>query len=88
VGDVGFIFEETWHGKSFSGSAEKDKVTLTRWDKRLPYQLGNMVCMTRKEAEDHDILNPEKLAEHYTADVLELVAKKFAEEAHFNKYRG
>ncbi|CEG78632.1 hypothetical protein RMATCC62417_13209 [Rhizopus microsporus] len=77
VRDVGYIFEEMWHGKS-AISGPSDKLCLTRWDKTQPIGYTNAVCMTRIEANEHDSL-PEStdLEKHYGKEICDRVNERF-----------
>lgn len=63
--DVGYIFEEMWHGKSIV-SGPNDRLALTRWVASEPLSYHNTVCMTREEAKAHERLPADvNLREHY-----------------------
>ncbi|GAA5817604.1 hypothetical protein MFLAVUS_011152 [Mucor flavus] len=80
VRDVGYIFEEMWHGKSVI-SGPDDKTSLTRWDKSKPLSYFNTVCMTRIEANAHDKLPKDtNLEEYYGQDIYRKVTKRFEDE--------
>ncbi|KAJ3095234.1 hypothetical protein HDU97_007138 [Phlyctochytrium planicorne] len=52
--DVGYILDEVFKSRSiFSGSIDKDKITLSKWNLSQPYLTTNMVCMTKSEADKH-----------------------------------
>lgn len=53
--DVGYIFEEMWHGKSII-SGPNDRLALTRWIASQPLSYYNTVCMTREEVKAHEKL--------------------------------
>lgn len=80
VRDVGYIFEEMWHGKSVI-SGPDDKLCLTRWDRRKKLDYLNTVCMTRVEANAHDKL-PENtdLEKHYGKEVYNRVEERFTQQ--------
>ncbi|KAJ3088605.1 hypothetical protein HK100_007993 [Physocladia obscura] len=88
VQDVGFVLEEVWFGKSaLSGSFEKEKVTLTRWDISKPWKIDNLVCLTRKEAEEHSLLPFAKLESHYGKEFVDKVNGKLQSARELNKWR-
>lgn len=63
--DVGYIFEEMWHGKSII-SGPNDRLALTRWVASEPLSYYNTVCMTREEVKAHEKLPADvNLREHY-----------------------
>jgi hypothetical protein len=59
-------------------SGPNDKLALTRWNRSLPLDYTNTVCMTRSEANTHDKL-PENtdLEQHYGKKVYENIIKTF-----------
>ncbi|KAI8846631.1 hypothetical protein BC829DRAFT_398143 [Chytridium lagenaria] len=83
-----------YKGRSLlSGSVEKDKVTLVRWNPSLPQCPSNMVCMTRIEADRHvaawqggDAVK--WLEERYEKEVLEKVKNRVNEVRQAEKWRG
>ncbi|KAI9363192.1 ubiquitin-protein ligase molybdopterin-converting factor [Pilaira anomala] len=78
--DVGYIFEEMWHGKSVI-SGPDDKLALTRWDKSKPLSYFNTVCMTRMEANTHDKLPTDtNLEDFYGKDIYKKVMTRFDNE--------
>lgn len=78
--DVGYIFEEMWHGKSVI-SGPDDKLALTRWDKSKPLCYFNTVCMTRMEANTHDKLPTDtNLEDFYGKDIYKKVMTRFDDE--------
>ncbi|KAJ3214950.1 hypothetical protein HDU67_001038, partial [Dinochytrium kinnereticum] len=91
--DVGYILDEVFKGRSIlSGSLEKEKVTLTRWNPSLPFLPTNMVCMTRVEAEKHlsSFTNddPSWLVKQYGQTLFDEVTKKLEEIREAEKWRG
>lgn len=80
VRDVGYIFEEMWHGKSVI-SGPDDKASLTRWDKSKPLSYFNTVCMTRVEANTHDKLPKDtNLEDYYGQDIYRKIMNRFDDE--------
>ncbi|KAI9305587.1 hypothetical protein BJ944DRAFT_133964, partial [Cunninghamella echinulata] len=53
IRDVGYIFEEIWHGKSVLSGPQK-QLALTRWDKTKPLSIFNTVVMSRDECKKHE----------------------------------
>ncbi|KAI9344944.1 hypothetical protein BDR26DRAFT_818580, partial [Obelidium mucronatum] len=88
VQDVGFVLEEIYFGKSIiSGSAEKEKVILTRWNNSLPFIIDNLVAMTKKEADDHAAIPFAKFASHYGNELVAKVERKLQNIRNVNKWR-
>lgn len=78
--DVGYIFEEMWHGKSVI-SGPDDKLALTRWDKSKPLSYFNTVCMTRTEANTHDKLpDSTNLEDFYGQEMYANIVKRLDDE--------
>ncbi|KAJ1984761.1 hypothetical protein H4R34_000449 [Dimargaris verticillata] len=83
--DVGYLFEEVWRGRSaLSGTFEKP--TLVRWRSDQPLSMQNCVCMTKKEAKEHDALT-EPVELHYSPEVLQYIASRLAEEKRLSQWR-
>ncbi|KAJ3378681.1 hypothetical protein HDU84_007393 [Entophlyctis sp. JEL0112] len=88
VQDIGFVLDEIWLGKSFlSGSYEKEKVTLTRWNTNKPWKIDNLVCLTKKEADEHSLIPFEKMESHYGHDIIAKVETKLQEIRKSEKWR-
>ncbi|KAJ3159741.1 hypothetical protein HDU86_001391 [Geranomyces michiganensis] len=86
VADVGYVFEEIWRGRSaVSGSFEKPQIV--RWDNSKPPSFQNLVCLTRAEADKHDKIPANRLAEHYPPEIIEFIEARFLEERRLNKWR-
>ncbi|CAO3643412.1 unnamed protein product [Cunninghamella blakesleeana] len=77
--DVGFVFEEVWHGKSALSGPQK-QLALVRWDKTKPLSILNTVCMSREECKKHDKLSPDvNLMDEYGKEIIDHIEKKFEE---------
>ncbi|KAL6940844.1 tRNA threonylcarbamoyladenosine dehydratase [Hanseniaspora vineae] len=87
--DVPYILEEVFRGKSpISGFSTR--LTLSKWDPSQPLSLQNVVIMTREEQKTHEerVLNgKESLSDVYSKEVLDLIAKRFAEEKFYSEFR-
>jgi hypothetical protein len=85
--DIGFLFEEIWRGRSaISGVFEK--LVLIRWDASKPLAYGNIVCMTRQEASEHDALSSmEQVEAHYQPDILAYIQRRIQKEKEENEWR-
>ncbi|KAI7885992.1 hypothetical protein K492DRAFT_233726 [Lichtheimia hyalospora FSU 10163] len=78
--DVGYIFEEMWHGKSIV-SGPNDRLALTRWVASQPLSYHNTVCMTKDEVKAHEKLPADvNLREHYGDAVCNAVEERFNKE--------
>ncbi|KAI8619626.1 hypothetical protein BC830DRAFT_1103319 [Chytriomyces sp. MP71] len=87
--DVGFVLEEIWLGKSaLSGSLDKEKVTLTRWDVSKPYRIDNLICLTKKESEDHAKVPFKSVEAHYGKEFVDKVEKRLRYVRDLEKWRG
>ncbi|KAI8925810.1 hypothetical protein BC831DRAFT_459505 [Entophlyctis helioformis] len=85
--DVAFIVEETWGGKSALSSVASDRLFITRWNPRKPMELGNLLCMTRAEADKHEKLAPEEFEAVYGKEFVDKVNQKFEIEQRYRKWR-
>ncbi|ORY50775.1 hypothetical protein BCR33DRAFT_494929 [Rhizoclosmatium globosum] len=86
--DIGFVLEEIYFGKSLlSGSVEKEKVILTRWDSSKPYKIDNLVALTKKEADDHANIPFSKVSTHYGKEFVAKVERKLQNIRDVNKWR-
>ncbi|KAI8340083.1 hypothetical protein BC941DRAFT_419336 [Chlamydoabsidia padenii] len=80
--DVGYIFEEMWHGKSVI-SGPQTQVVLVKWDQSKPLDFMNTVVMTREEAKKHEALPlGTDLCQHYGQDICTFVETKFKTHGH------
>ena len=103
VGDVGYMVEEVFRGKSVV-SGITTRLALVRWRKPLesPISLGvegqksstvklkDLVCMTKEEAAMHEkeVLRGSKRPEEiYDKQTVALVEARIAEELQYEKYR-
>lgn len=102
--DVGYLIEEVFRGKSVVSGAPT-RLTLVRWtvpeggltmnshredQKVSSLRLGDLVCMTKEEAAEHEkqILQGGKhAAEVYSEEVIGLVERRRQEEKNFDQYR-
>ncbi|KAH3900155.1 related to E.coli molybdopterin-converting factor chlN [Saccharomycodes ludwigii] len=89
LSDIGYLVEEVWRGRS-PVSGFSTRLTLSKWDPSKPISLQNVVILTKEEQKEHEnrILNGnEKFEDVYSKEVLDLVAKRFSEEAYYSKFR-
>ena len=103
AGDVGYVVEEVFRGKSVV-SGIPTRLALVRWrkptestielgvegQKSSKLKLNDLVCMTKEEAAVHDreVLRGSKTAEElYDRDIVELVEGRIKEEVMYEKYR-
>ena len=54
VDDVGYIIEEIFRGRSVLEPFHTTRLTLVKWRKEGNLEWGNVVCMTKAEANEHD----------------------------------
>ena len=103
VGDVGYVVEEVFRGKS-ALSGIPTRLTLVRWrkprektlnvavegQKSSTLKLRDLVCMTKEEAVVHEreVIKGSKTPEEmYDKETVELVEARIAEELSYEKYR-
>lgn len=102
--DVGYLVEEVYRGKSVV-SEVPTRLTLVRWtvpeegltmnerfegQKTSSLQLGDLVCMTKEEAAEHEkqiLQGGKNPAVVYNEEVIDLVERRRLEEKHFEQYR-
>jgi hypothetical protein len=102
-GDVGYLVEEVYNGRSVISDLST-RLVLTRWkkpktnfmDKRTPGQtnsllrMNELVLMTKEEATKHEkkvLKGDKRLKEVYDADILEKVSKLMEEEERYERFR-
>ncbi|CAO3586041.1 unnamed protein product [Absidia cylindrospora] len=85
IKDVGYVFEEMWHGKSVL-TGPQNQMALVRWNKLKPLDFMNTVVMSKEEAKRHDILpiNTD-LHQHYGQDICTFIEERFKDEEHRRK---
>ncbi|SCU97669.1 LAMI_0F10902g1_1 [Lachancea mirantina] len=87
--EIGYIVEEVFRGKSpISGFSTR--LTLSKWDPKLPVSLQNVVLLTKEEQKEHEkrVLNGhEAIEDVYSAQVLAEVNKRFEEENYYSQFR-
>ncbi|EPE35033.1 Activating enzyme of the ubiquitin-like protein [Glarea lozoyensis ATCC 20868] len=104
VYDVGYLVEEVYRGKSVL-SGITTRLALVRWrkpeagstikvdvegQKNSIVRLGDLVCMTKEEANVHEreVVKGDKTPEQfYDEEIVELVESRLREEKSFEKYR-
>lgn len=89
MGDVSYILEEVFHGKS-PISNYSTKLTLSRWDPSKDISTQNVVVMTKEEQANHEkkvLKGGAKLEEVYSKEVLELVESRFADDRYWSQFR-
>lgn len=83
--DVAFIVEEVWNGRSIlSGDFT---VTLVPWKEKLGYEMGNLVCMTKREADAHTKFGECDLVQVYGQDLCDFVEARFECERGWSRHR-
>ena len=102
MGDVAFLVEEVYRGKS-AVSGIPTRLVLIRWpkpkqstlikieeQKSSDLRLRDLVCMTKEEAARHQrevLLGDKALSDIYDADTIERVEAKLNEAEAFERYR-
>ena len=72
--DVGFILQEIYNGRSAFSKVAGERLVLLRWNPLLPAELGNMLFLTKEEAEVHKNSSQDKLATVYGDQYNDLLA--------------
>jgi hypothetical protein len=86
--DTNILISQVWRSRSaVSGALEKDKVILARWDPRKPVIIGNIICLTRKEADQHAGLDPNSYRAFYGDEVVNLVEAKLKQQLDIDRWR-
>jgi hypothetical protein len=102
VGDVGYVIEEVWRGRS-AVSGVPTRLALVRWrrpegetvseiegQKASLVKLDQLVCMTKEEAQRHerDVVRGEKIPEEvWGKAVCEYVEERFKDEERYAQWR-
>ncbi|KAI5951979.1 hypothetical protein KGF54_005054 [Candida jiufengensis] len=87
--DVIYLLEDVFRGKS-PISNYSTRLTLSRWDSTKEISLQNVVIMTKEEQKLHEkrvLIGGEPLEVVYPREVIELVNKRFKDEAYFSQFR-
>ncbi|EMG50033.1 putative mitochondrial outer membrane protein [Candida maltosa Xu316] len=87
--EVNYLLEDVFRGKS-PISNYSTRLTLSRWDPKKELSLQNVVIMTKDEQRNHEnrVLNGgEALEDVYSKEVLDLIQKRFADEAYFSQFK-
>lgn len=84
VDDCGYIFQETWGGRSALGGAVNERLCLLRFNCDKKCTFGNIICLTRKEALKHVMLKAADLEAYYKKDY-EKICKRLDQEEIFYK---
>ncbi|KAJ3346998.1 hypothetical protein HDU91_006913 [Kappamyces sp. JEL0680] len=79
--ECGFIFEDTWRSRSALGGSVNDRLFLVRWDPTKRAELGNLICLTKSQAEKHEQLQASEIATAYPKEFLAYVQSRFEREA-------
>lgn len=88
LNDVPYILEEVYHGKS-PISNYSTRLTMSRWDPEQELSFQNVVVMTKDEQKNHEekvLKGGQKLEDVYSAEVLERVRVRFAEEKYYSQF--
>lgn len=68
-------------------SGQLDKLQLVRWNPSKPASFGNLICLTKKEAEIHEKLDPADWETNYSKDFLDFVSCRFEKEKVENDWK-
>jgi len=83
VDDVGYIIEEVFRGHSVLEPFHASRLTLIPWRAEGGPTWGNVVCLTKAEAKDHEkrvLKGGEKVEEVYGGEVISRVDEIWKEE--------
>lgn len=83
IGDIGFLFEEIWKGRSCLTGSDA-KLQLVKWDNKGEFELGNMICVGRKEAQKHSSVKIENVVDVYGDSVVKYVNERLEVERVMN----
>ena len=75
------MFEETWRSRSAFGGSVNDSLQFCRWDPAKEARMGNLILLTRAQANNHSKLESiEKVLAAYSQEQLDYVASRFKRE--------
>jgi len=81
--DVGYIVEEVFRGRSILEPFHTTRLTLIKWRTEGAPAWGNMVCLTKAEAGEHEkrvLSGNEKVEDVYSSEIVSRVKKLWEEE--------
>lgn len=84
---MGFIFQETWRTKSALSKSVNEKLCIVLWDPTKPIDFGNLICMTKKEAQKHQTIHPKDFINEYSKEQLDYIQERFMVEQKALQYR-
>jgi tRNA threonylcarbamoyladenosine dehydratase len=88
--DVAYIVEEVFRGRSVLEPFQATRLTLIKWRVDTGLQWGNVVCMTKAEAIEHEkrvLKGKESVEEVYDEEVVSRVAEIWEEEKEMRAVR-
>jgi tRNA threonylcarbamoyladenosine dehydratase len=80
---VAYIVEEVFRGRSVLEPFNTTRLTLVKWRAEIDLGWGNVVCMTKAEAIEHEkrvLKGCESVEDVYDMEVLERVSEIWQEE--------
>lgn len=81
--DVAYIVEEVFRGRSVLEPFNTTRLTLVKWRAEIGLEWGNVVCMTKAEAIEHEkrvLKGSESVEDVYDKEVLQRVYEIWQEE--------
>jgi hypothetical protein len=90
VDDVAYIIEEVFRGRSVLEPFHATRLTLVKWRADAGLEWGNVVCMTKAEAVEHEkrvLKGNESVEEVYDWEVVTRVAEIWEEEKEMRAIR-
>ena len=91
VEDIGFLFDEVYHGRSSIPPAlVLPKAQAVRWNKSRPLSEDNLVFMNSKDAEKHEkecLVGDQSLVDVWGEEAVELIRWKSADVRQILAYR-
>jgi tRNA threonylcarbamoyladenosine dehydratase len=90
VDDVGYIIEELFRGRSVLYPFHTSRLTLVQWQAEGPVTWGNVICLTKAEALEHEkrvLKGGEKVEGLYSPEVISRVDEIWKEERDLREVR-
>ena len=90
VDDVGYIIEELFRGRSAMYPFHTSRLTLAPWRPEGGVAWGNLVCLTKAEAIEHEkrvLSGREKVEDVYDPEVVSRIEEIWKEEREMRKLR-
>lgn len=87
--DAEYIIEEIFHGRS-PISGDPNRLVLSMWDPNAPVSVSNLIPVTKDQQAYHEktvLKTGTPVEEAYSPQVLQIVNKRFKEEAWYSQFR-